>query len=125
VNETHLQKGDLAKGFPAVSRLQSVTVQYASVVKEIAADFKDKNVVLLDLHSALMQEAVRLTPQHVQEGRILGSLEDGDSIGLRQLLVDGLHLTGLGYKVFFNIIQPHVGKEWVNEPLENPSWVFP
>ena len=49
----------------------------------------------------------------------------GDSEGLRSLLVDGLHLTGEGYKIFLSQVLPLVGPNWSIEPPEAPSWIFP
>lgn len=71
-----------------------------------------------------MAEAQRLTPGYV-EGQLLGSREVGDSEALRGLLVDGLHLTKAGYEVFLKEVVPHIGMGWENEPLEEPSWIFP
>jgi len=49
----------------------------------------------------------------------------GDNEGLRALLVDGLHLTGEGYKLFLNQVLPLVGPNWSIEAPEDPSWIFP
>jgi lysophospholipase L1-like esterase len=125
INEVHLESEDLKKGYLALSRHQKVTAQYAKVVREVAAEFNDQNVVLVDLWTALMNEAIRLTPEYVEDGRLLGSREKGDSQGLRSLLVDGLHLTGQGYKVFLREVLPHVGVSWSQEAFNSPSWVFP
>jgi isoamyl acetate esterase len=88
-------------------------------------ELKDQKVVLVDLWSAMMKEAARLTPGFVEGGSLLGSKGKGDSEGFRQLLVDGLHFTGAGYKIFLDEVLPLVGREWADEPLDNPSWIFP
>jgi lysophospholipase L1-like esterase len=125
VNEVHLEAEDFKRGHPALTRHQSNTEQYVKVVRELAEEYKDKGVVLVDLWAAMMREAARLTPGHVEGGALLGSREKGDSEGLRKLLVDGIHLTGAGYKVFLNEVLPNVGKEWADEDPNDPSWIFP
>jgi lysophospholipase L1-like esterase len=121
INEVHLEAGDLEKGC-VLTRHQSVTAEYASAVREIAAEFKHDNVVLIDLWKAFTEEAIRLTPDYVDDGLLLGSKEKGDSEGFRHLLVDGLHLTAEGYKLFLKEVLPHVGTEWAQEDPEFPSW---
>jgi lysophospholipase L1-like esterase len=125
INEVHLQSEDLNKGYPSLTRTQSNTAQYAAIVRDIAAEFKDQNVVLVDLWSAMMEEATRLTADFTKGGALLGSLKKGDSAGLRHLLVDGLHLTGAGYKVFVDQVIPFIGTNWAEESINNPSWIFP
>ncbi|TVY55925.1 Isoamyl acetate-hydrolyzing esterase 1-like protein, partial [Lachnellula suecica] len=125
VNEVHLEKEDLKMGNGALTRRQEVTKQYVDVARSIAGEYAGKGVELVDLWSALMDEGKRLTPGFEESGALLGTNEKGDSEGLRSLLVDGLHLTGAGYKVFWEQVRPHVGKGWADEPLDNPSWLFP
>ncbi|KAG4418815.1 hypothetical protein IFR04_008020 [Cadophora malorum] len=125
VNEVHLQENDFAKGYSALTRVQKVTAQYADVVRELATEFKDKNVVLVDLWTALMKEGAKHTPGYVEDGKMIGTLEKGDNAGLRTLLLDGLHLTAAGYKVFLNEVLPFVGPGWAQESELDPKWVFP
>jgi lysophospholipase L1-like esterase len=125
LNEVHLEAEDLKKGHPALTRRQSFTEQYVKAVREIAEEYKDQRVVLVDLWAALLKEGARLTPGYVEGEGVLGSKEKGESEGLRKLLVDGLHLTGAGYKVFLDEVLPMVGKGWAGESLNNPSWIFP
>lgn len=124
-NEAHLEAEDLSKGHGLLTRHQSFTAKYAEVVREIAVEFKDQNVVLVDLWNAMMNEASLSDIAYVPGSGLLGSREVGDSEGFRMLLVDGLHFTGAGYKVFFDAVVPHVGREWADEPFNNPKWVFP
>ena len=125
VNEVHLQENDFAKGYSALTRVQKVTAQYADVVRELATEFKDKNVVLVDLWTALMKEGAQHTPDYVDDHEMIGTLEKGDNAGLRTLLLDGLHLTAAGYKVFLKEVLPFVGPEWAQESELDPKWVFP
>ncbi len=109
----------MKKGYSSVTRHQKVTAQYAEVVREVAKEYEDKKVVLVDLWEALMEARLRLTPT------LEGQSEKRDDEGLRKLLVDGLHLTGAGYKVFSDILLPLVRKEWPSELPEIQAWIFP
>ncbi len=102
INEYQVEENDLSKGYSTITRLANITAQYAAVVREIATEYKDKHVVLIDLWTALMNAAIKLTPDHVEGSPILGSRERSDSQALRRFLTDGLHLTGAGYSVFLN-----------------------
>ncbi|TVY48921.1 Isoamyl acetate-hydrolyzing esterase 1-like protein [Lachnellula cervina] len=125
LNEVHLEAEDSKRGYPTLTRHQSYTEQYVKAVREIAEEYKDQKVILVDLWAAMMKEGARLTPGFVEGGGMLGSKEKGDSEGLRKLVADGLHLTGAGYKIFLDEVLPVVGKEWAGEPIDNPSWIFP
>ena len=125
VNEVQLEVEDLKNGYSAVTRHQKVTAEYAQAIREIAEEFEDQGVILVDLWAAIMQEALGQSPKSVEGSCILGSKERGDSRGLRNLLVDGLHLTGAGYKVFLDQVLPTIGQGWDNEGDDKPSYVFP
>ncbi|RFU29176.1 hypothetical protein B7463_g7175, partial [Scytalidium lignicola] len=123
VDETRLEAEDLKKGHPRLTRQLKVTEKYANVIRQIAAEFPDK-VFLIDLWSSLMDEASKLTLSSKEAGA--GVLpEKRTNIGLESLLEDGLHLTGAGYKVFFDTVVPFIGGAWKRESQEVPSWVFP
>lgn len=109
----------MEKGYSSVTRHQKVTAQYAEVVREVAKEYEDKKVVLVDLWEALMEARLTLTPTYEVQS------QKRDDEGLRKLLVDGLHLTGAGYKVFSDTILPLVGKDWASELPEDPAWIFP
>ena len=121
INEAHLWEFDSEKGHSAVTRHQEVTAQYAEAVREIAKEYEHRNVVLLDLWEALMKEArLGLSPKIDKQAEM-----DAEDKRLRRLLVDGLHLTGTGYKIFLDMLLPLVGTEWTSEDPDNLSWVFP
>jgi lysophospholipase L1-like esterase len=124
VHEVHLESEDREKG-DSLTRNQETTSKYADAVRRIAKEFQDQNVVLVDLWSALLNEAAKLSRDHDESRFLLGSLERGDNEGLRALLVDGLHLTGEGYKIFLGEVLPHVGTSWPEENPMAPSWLFP
>lgn len=88
VNETQLLAGDIASGYSTLTRYQSVTAQYADAVRKIAGESKNEKVILIDLHSALMKKAVASSPSEAEGDSMLaiGTLQRGDSAGLRSLL---------------------------------------
>jgi lysophospholipase L1-like esterase len=109
VNEYQILAGNIASGYSEVTRRAETTAQYAQVVREIAVELKEKNVVLIDLWTALMEKALSSTPPDIVQGlngTLLGSQLVADSQALRDLLVDGLHLTGAGYSVFLSEVSP-------------------
>ncbi|KAG0647727.1 Isoamyl acetate-hydrolyzing esterase [Hyphodiscus hymeniophilus] len=125
INEVHLEVEDLKKGHPALTRHQSVTSQYAEAIRELAAEFKDQKLLLVDLSVAMMKKAGRLTPDFVEGGALLGSKAAGDSPGLRSLLVDGLHLTGDGYALFLEEVMVLVADRMAERHADSKPWVFP
>lgn len=100
-----------------------MTAQYANTIRELAAEFKDRKVLLVDLWAALMREGARLTPGFVEGVGLLGEKASGDSVGLRSLLVDGLHLTADGYAVFFRELMSVL--EGTEGGIDAQPWVFP
>lgn len=121
MDEIQLESEDLQKGHPTLTRQLKVTEQYARVIRQIAAEYPTQ-VRLVDLWSSLMDEALKLGSS---SGKAGVPPKDYFSSGLRTLLVDGLHLSAAGYKVFFETVLPFIGEEWKREPSNNPSWIFP
>lgn len=125
INEIQLEEQDFQKGYSTLTRLQDNTSKYAAAVREIATEWKDRNVVLVDLWKAMVEKAVQLSPDNSNDIDTIGTKRAGDDKAMRTLLVDGLHLSSEGYKIFLNEVIPLVGKEWKEEPFDSPSWVFP
>ncbi|KFH48994.1 hypothetical protein ACRE_001840 [Hapsidospora chrysogenum ATCC 11550] len=74
---------------------------------------------------AIMDKAISMAPDDYQPGGPwLGCPENGKAGGLTTLLPDGVHMNGDAYRVFFDTIRPHVGKEWEDLPHEE-GWVYP
>ncbi|KAM3073733.1 hypothetical protein ACMFMF_006935 [Clarireedia jacksonii] len=125
VNEVHLEEQDREKGYRSLTRLQEHTAKYSIAIRDIAAEFKDHRVSLVDLWQAIMQKAVQSSPGATADISKLGTKDAGDDRILRTLLTDGLHLSSEGYKIFWDEVKPLVGKQWSQEPLNAPTWVFP
>ncbi|KAI1173941.1 SGNH hydrolase [Nemania sp. FL0916] len=97
---------DLANGHKEVVRKAAVSAQYSETVRQVAAEVP--GVVLVDLQKALMEKAISMTPDYDPSGPPLGYPEGGKRGALEQLLPDGLHMSGEGYKVLFDIVKPHI-----------------
>ncbi|KAI1164258.1 SGNH hydrolase [Nemania serpens] len=97
---------DLEHGHKESVRKASVSAQYSEVVRQVAAEVP--GVVLVDLQKALMEKAISLTPDYDPSGPPLGYPEGGKRGALEQLLPDGLHISGEGYRVLFDIVKPHI-----------------
>lgn len=101
-----MEEVDLQRGHPQVSRHASVSAAYSDAARRIASEVP--GVTLIDLHKGLMDKAISLTPGFRADGPPLGYPETGRG-GLAQLLPDGLHMSGEAYKVFFDLVEPHIG----------------
>ncbi|KFA68786.1 hypothetical protein S40285_01196 [Stachybotrys chlorohalonatus IBT 40285] len=124
VDEIKTKELNMAEGFPCSRRSSACSASYSEKAREVARE--NPGVVLIDLWQALMDEAISLTPDSYQSGGpLLGTPENGKRGGLEKLLHDGLHMTGDAYRIFFEIIQPHVGSEWPKTEGDRTGYVFP
>ncbi|KAF4121241.1 GDSL-like Lipase/Acylhydrolase [Geosmithia morbida] len=124
VDELKHSKLDAESGLSSSIRTSAVSASYAEKAREVARENPDR-VVLVDLWQAIMDKAIAMSPDDYQPGGPwLGSPENGKAGGLDTLLPDGLHMNGEAYRIFFDIIRPHIGKEWEGLP-PNAGYVFP
>ncbi|KAL6908808.1 GDSL Lipase/Acylhydrolase family protein [Trichoderma evansii] len=122
VDEIKLQWVDVAQGHPGAVRSSAISASYAEKVREVARE--NPGVVLIDLWQAIMGEAISMSPEDYQPGgHWLGSPENGKQGGLDKLLPDGLHMGGLGYKVFFEEIKAHIGQDI--KPDDRSDYLLP
>lgn len=105
---------------------------YSQAAREVAASVP--GTVLVDLQRALLEVAEKETPGWAEVGAgagagagsgerpALGSVESGQRGYLETLLPDGLHLSGEGYRVFWELVQGEieVGEETVG--YAHPEW---
>ncbi|CAJ0553742.1 Ff.00g122540.m01.CDS01 [Fusarium sp. VM40] len=117
----------IENGHKGAVRTSTVTAAYAEVARQVARE--NPEVVLVDLWQAQMDKAVSLAPgDYTPEGPFLGDPENGKQGGLDDLLHDGLHMSGLGYQVFYETLKPLIGKEWHGLPDDDrrgfaiPDW---
>jgi hypothetical protein len=122
LDEIRLTELDLEAGHPGATRLAKVSASYAETVRHVAAE--NPGVVLVDLWRALMDTAIAKTPGFDPKGSMLGDPESGRRGHLEHLLPDGLHMSGESYRVFYDIVLPHIGPEWPNVPAAYmlPDW---
>ncbi|KAF4993012.1 hypothetical protein FDECE_13543 [Fusarium decemcellulare] len=101
----------LSNGHKEALRKFAVSASYSEVVREVAREHP--NTILIDLWQAFMDKAAEMAPgDYTPGGPLLGSPENGKPGGLDILLHDGLHMGGEGYRVFYETLRPHIGKEW-------------
>lgn len=97
---------DLQHGHKERVRKATVSAQYSETVRQVAAELP--GIVLIDLQKAIMEKAISLTPGYDPSGPPLGYPEGNKRGALEQLLPDGLHMSGEAYRVFLNIVEPHI-----------------
>ncbi|QUC18624.1 uncharacterized protein UV8b_02865 [Ustilaginoidea virens] len=125
VDEIKRTKLDIAEGHGRAVRLFARSASYSETVREVAREHP--GTVLIDLWKAIMERAIEMTPHdYTTGGPWLGSPENGKQGGLDNLLPDGLHMSGEAYKVFYDEIIGHVGREWASLPEEDRTgYMFP
>jgi hypothetical protein len=75
-----------------------------------------------------MERAIEKTPGFNRNGPPLGDPEGGVRGYLEHLVPDGLHLSAEGYRIFYDLVSPHLGAEWAGTPDEDrvgyalPDW---
>ncbi|KAI1393573.1 SGNH hydrolase [Hypoxylon trugodes] len=116
LDEIRLTPLDTAVGHPQSTRQAAVSAAYSETARKVAAEVP--GVVLIDLQKAIMDKAISLTPDFDANGSPLGH-PGGKRGALEQLLPDGLHMSGEAYKVFFDIVKPHI------DPFPEGKEVFP
>lgn len=120
---------DTANGHPAAARQTKISAAYSDTVRQVAAEHP--GVTLIDLYKAIMDRAIEKTPgfDATKAGQpALGDPEGGVRGYLEHLLPDGLHLSAESYRIFYDLIRPHVGAEWAGTRDEDrvgfvlPDW---
>ncbi|KAK0621375.1 SGNH hydrolase-type esterase domain-containing protein [Bombardia bombarda] len=128
LDEIRITELDLAAGHPAATRQAKISASYSETVRQVAAELPD--VTLVDLWEAVMDTAVAKTPGFEQKpgGPLLGDPESGVRGYLKHLLPDGLHLNAESYRIFYDLVRPHLGSEWAGTREEDrvgyvlPDW---
>ncbi|KAF6844962.1 GDSL-like Lipase/Acylhydrolase [Colletotrichum musicola] len=126
IDEIRITKLDLDWGHPKPTRTAKISAAYTQAARDVAAEVP--GVTLIDLWKALMDHAVSKTPGFKAGGPLLGTPELGEQGALADLLPDGLHMSGQAYKVFYDAVVPHIGKEWAGLPEDDrtdyvlPDW---
>jgi isoamyl acetate esterase len=102
IDEMRQEEVDAAKGYP-LCRRASVTAEYAEAARQVGAEIGG-DLMVLDLWSAVMAEAIRRTPNPNPNGPILGTKQLGSSKAPTSLMPDGLHLGNAGYSIFLQAL---------------------
>ncbi|KAE9979595.1 hypothetical protein EG328_000762 [Venturia inaequalis] len=109
---------DKAKGYP-LRRTAENTKKYAEAIREVG---KDLGVPVVDLWSAIMLEA-GWNPTF--QGPIPGCMDAPRSDVLTKYLIDGLHLTPVGYQLLYNTIMECIARCWPDQLPDNLPFVLP
>lgn len=109
LDEIRVTALDLANGHPSAMRHTKNSAAYSAVVRDVAAE---QGVTLIDLCKAIMDAAIAKTPDFDPKTGVLGDPETGVRGYLEHLLPDGLHLSAEAYRIFYDLVRPHVGSEW-------------
>lgn len=126
LDQIRITQLDLAIGHPSATRYTKISAQYSEAVRQVAAE--SPGVVLVDLFKALMDVAIAKTPGFDPNGPPLGDPQGGVRGYLEKLLPDGLHLSSESYRIFYDIVRPHIGSEWAGTRDEDrvayvlPDW---
>lgn len=125
LDEIRNEELDMADGFPCSLRQAGISAGYSQRVRDIAA--RNPDVVLIDLWKGIMDKAIELAPETYKEGGPWpGTPENGQRGGLKTLMPDGLHLSGAGYRVFYDLVRPHIGQEWENlHEFDLSGYIYP
>ncbi len=118
LDEIRLTQRDLEYGHKQVTRHAAVSAAYSEAVRLVAGTVP--GVTLIDLYKAVMKKAVSMTPDFNASGHPLGHPE-GKRGALETLVPDGLHINGEAYKVFFDLVKPHIGPF----PAPPNGYIFP
>jgi lysophospholipase L1-like esterase len=104
------------------SRQARISAQYSDAARRVAQSVP--NTAIVDLHKALMDLAIKRTAGFdPKSGVVLGDEAGGQRGYLANLLSDGLHLSGEGYRVFFEELRPHIDPPNPRETME--GWTYP
>lgn len=125
VDEVSSQETELKMNISAKpARDAKVTAEYAAAVKEVG-ERTSADLVVVDLWSRIMDEAIKETPSYISGGPLLGSKELGRSKALDAFLKDGLHLSTRGYQVLYNEMFSAIRERWPEEGPEAHPFVYP
>ncbi|KAI1268456.1 SGNH hydrolase-type esterase domain-containing protein [Xylariaceae sp. FL1019] len=110
---------------PEPSRTAAQSAQYSEAARQVASEVP--GVVLVDLQKLIMNKAISMTPDYAPKEPELGH-PGNKSAALQELLPDGLHMSGLAYKVFFEEVIKHLDVpdpedlEQVRKFMVHPGW---
>ncbi|KAJ2901021.1 GDSL-like Lipase/Acylhydrolase [Zalerion maritima] len=134
LDEIRTGPADLEWGHKQPSRTSKRSQKYSQICRDVAKELGEEGeheVVLVDLWRGVMDKAIEMCPEWKEKGikdgpPYLGDPECGLQGGLGTLLSDGLHMNGEAYKVFADLLMPHVKPEWRELPPESrEDYVFP
>ncbi|KAI9726396.1 MAG: hypothetical protein M1834_009024 [Cirrosporium novae-zelandiae] len=119
IDEYQQEINDREKGYTELRRTAANAKIYAEMTRKVA---KELNVPVVDTWTAFMTKA------GWKEGEpLVGSKECPPNSVLRELLLDGLHFDGPGYKILYEELMKSIEKEWPDQMPDKlemplPEW---
>lgn len=114
------------RGVTEVRRGAATTAEYCRVAREVGKSELGDRGVVVDLWTAFMEYAIANTPGYDRDrDPLLGSRSNGECKALVDLLSDGLHMSGKGYKLFYDEVIKAMKKKWPNDvpgEMIHPGW---
>lgn len=122
LDEIRITIADKAWGHAQATRQAGVSAMYSEAARQLAAEVP--GTILIDLQQGIMDAAVARTPGYDPKSEPALGYPGGKSGALEQLLPDGLHLSGDGYRVLFDLVKEHIGPIPVgsDEGYVLPGW---
>lgn len=102
IDEIQQREVDAMRGYP-LCRRADVTAEYAEAARQVGEE-NGGDLLVIDLWSAVMAEAIRGTPNHDPKGPVLGSKQLGSNEALEGLVPDGPHFGSAGYSIFYKVL---------------------
>lgn len=120
LDEIHHTALSIEGGHREGTRQAAVSASYSEMARMVASEVE--GVVLIDLQKAIMDKAIAMTPGFdPASGPPLGY--PGSQRGaLEQLVPDGLHMSGVAYRVFYDLVEGHIGPFVEYDGFIFPTW---
>ncbi|KAK3618184.1 hypothetical protein LTR56_024816 [Elasticomyces elasticus] len=115
-------KEEFAHLSKTLRRIAANTALHAQAIRDLG---EETGIAVLDLHRSML---VLAGHDHLS-GPLAGSIEAATNTTLRSLLVDGVPLSGEGYRPLFSEVMVLIERKWPeampsNLPLRLPTWDF-
>ncbi|KAH8704600.1 SGNH hydrolase-type esterase domain-containing protein [Phaeosphaeriaceae sp. PMI808] len=122
INEHLWWPRDQSSGYASVTRLASVTKDYADAACAVGERL---NIPVINLWKAFMEKAGFDSNAWKVGDAIPGSLEVQQSDALVELLYDGLHFNPAGYDILFQLLMKLIAERWPDQTPDKLAMVLP
>ncbi|KAF1847661.1 SGNH hydrolase [Cucurbitaria berberidis CBS 394.84] len=122
INEHLWWPRDQSNGYTSVSRVASITKDYADAACKVGAKLE---VPVVNLWKAFMERANFKSDAWKLGDPLPGSLDIPQNDALVALMYDGLHFQPEGYVILFQEVMKTIAEQWPDQMPEKLSTVFP